>query len=95
MKNKLTATKLELPFALYAKKGSTAPRQPYVDAMHGGNILPRATWLLVAVAIVLCLGPTRATQPSIVTGGGTGTRLIARLIEQQNRLAAKTNGDKI
>jgi hypothetical protein len=73
MKNKLTATKLELPLASCAKKGSTAQRQPYVDAMHGGNILPRATWLLVAVAILLCLGPTRAAQPSIVTGGGTGT----------------------
>lgn len=35
--------------------------------------MPRATSLLVAVAILLCLGPTRAAQPSIVTGGGTGT----------------------
>jgi hypothetical protein len=35
--------------------------------------MPRITWLLVAVAILLCLAPTQAAQPSIVTGGGTGT----------------------
>src|SRR2546428_4710263 len=37
------------------------------DAMH------RITWLVVAAAIFLRVGPSGAAQPAIVTGGGTGT----------------------
>jgi hypothetical protein len=33
----------------------------------------RITWLVGLVTIVLWVGPSRAAQPTMVTGGGTGT----------------------
>jgi hypothetical protein len=35
--------------------------------------MPRSTWLVIAAAFLLWVAPTRAVQPTIVTGGGTGT----------------------
>ena len=33
----------------------------------------RIMWLLVTATILLCLRPSQAAQPTMVTGGGTGT----------------------
>ena len=35
--------------------------------------MSRLTWLIAAAAIVLWVGPTGGAEPSMVTGGGTGT----------------------
>ena len=35
--------------------------------------MSRVTWLVVVAAIFLWVGPSRAAQPAMVTGGGTGT----------------------
>jgi hypothetical protein len=36
-------------------------------------MMRRITWLVVTSAIFLWVGPSRAAQPAMVTGGGTGT----------------------